>query len=684
MAPVKGTGALTADNRPLGEVVWALNERDVQQLISLIWTSGEVVIDLETTGLDMHATATGPTNGGIPARVVLASLTLPQQGVDYGDGTDPDVQPPTWVLPLSHPDSPFSGGWRNVLRKVCDAIVQCKLPVSNQNMKFDARWIYALTGVALEHLIVWDTQVSSHLLDETISTSLKDRAPAVFGITRWDDHDLSKPGAAERVPVYALGEYAARDTYWTWRLKVHARRTMFLEGEEALAGPQTPEDELHARLGKVAAWVAMPMVASLTRMEQRGMQLDVPWTRQHLEEDIEIRERSLDSLADLFRQNRKEASTEANSYWFKELTKRSVDAGMLQIISMTESGNPQWTKGNLTRLSSRWNESSGPNVAQLILDARGATKRAQYLRSWLHFVTPEGLIHSTYHPGRVVTGRLSSSDPNMQQVTKKLKPAFVPRLGFVHIDLDYSQIELRTAAFVARCIPMIEAFRRGDDLHKIFAGVINNIPTEQVTPEQRQGAKAGNFGLLYEMSPTGFQLYAEDSYGVVMSLSEAQKMHQAFFDLWVGIREWHARVKRRLQHDGYVVSPLGRVRRLPGVWDSNGGMRGFAERAGINAPIQSFASDLMQMAAASIQGLLPGSVAVPGAFVVATVHDNIVVEAPVDRWEEVRDACIDRMVNLDYVLRKMMGIDFDVPLVAEAMVGSRWGWNDLQDPGSYL
>jgi DNA polymerase-1 len=381
-------------------------------------------------------------------------------------------------------------------------------------------------------------------------------------------------------------------------------------------------------------------------------------------------------MAARYGQDRANASTEANSYWFKEFTTTAVERGELRIVSLTPSNNPQWTKGNLNRLT---RSAATREVAQLILDNRRSTKRAQYLRSWLYFVTPAGLIHSTFHPGRVVTGRLSSSDPNMQQVNKELKTAFPARPGMAIIEFDYSQIELRIAAFIARCLPMIQAFRDGKDVHRMLAALLNKIAEDLVTPAQRQNAKAGNFGLLYEMSAEGFRLYAEDKYDVVLSSQQALEMHTAFFDLWEGLREWHEESKRKIHRDGFITSPLGRVRRLPGIWDSNPGMRGFAERAGINAPVQSMASDVMQIAAASIQGLLPDrKPAVKGVFMLGTVHDSIVLECPINQVPRVVAECKERMeVTVLEVLRRL-GVEFDVPLIADATIGTRWGSNDLQ------
>lgn len=658
------------DGNSTGPLSWVLNEDDFAALLEAIATSEHMIIDLETTGLREKAYTKGPMNGGVAARVALAAITLPQRSSmdleEPWDGSDPT----TYVVPLSHPKSPFVGVWRRQLARILQQAIDFSRPISNQHMKFDAKWIYATTGVDVSDFISWDTQIGAHLLDETQSTSLKEIAPRHFGIDRWDDVDLTYPGAAEEVDLFQLGEYAARDTYWTWKEMLYQKRLMFLDNPEG-HHPEDREETENARLGKLAVWVAMPMVNSLTKIEQNGFRLDVPWVEEHLESDRKVAKESLDAMAERYGMDRKGASLHATSTWFKEFTQRAVERDELQIMSMTGSGNPQWSKGVLNR-----NVRYGSEVAKLILDGRQASKRAEYLHSWLQHVSTDGFIHTTYWPGRVVTGRLSSEAPNMQQVTRSLKPAFIARDGHYVVELDYSQIELRVAAHIANEQNMIEAFKNGDDLHRLFAARISGKNPEDVEPDERQRAKAGNFGLLYMMSAYGFMYYAEDAYGVVLTENEAVETHAKFFQMWPGIKTWHQSSIGKIHRDGQITSPLGRVRRLPGVWDANPKMVSYAERAGINAPVQGMASDFMQTAAASIQGYTPGSLAIPRQRLVGTVHDSIIGEVPIDSWQDTVGEMQERMVNLTSTLKKM-GVDFKVPLVADATVGTRWGTGDV-------
>jgi len=654
-----------ADTFDIRRVRWVLDTSTFNDLIEAISTCTVCVLDLETTGLDEHATFGGASNGGYPARIVLASFTLPQRS-DEGD-------PLTWVVPLSHPHSPMIGSWRAVTRDLAQAAVDHEKPIIGQNIKFDAKWIYAHTGVDLSFWLSWDTQMSSHLLDETSSTRLKERAPATFGVERWDDHDLTYPGAAEEVPVFDLGSYAARDTYWTWKL--YERHTDLMTDGVCVSdedGYLDPESRELIRLGTLADLVAMPTVSSLTAIEQRGMGLDSGWVRKHLTEDKSRASELTVSLAELYDMDPDGASFAPTSKWFLEWTGRAVAAGDLVIGGLTKTGRPQWDKATLVRQARR-----GSSVAEDLLELRSAVKRAEYLTSWLGMVTPEGTIHTTYHAGRVVTGRLSSSEPNVQQITKSLKPAFVPKSPEnVIAELDFSQIELRVAAFISRCGPMLDAFRAGQDLHRLLGAKLTGKAPEDVTDTERQAAKSANFGLLYMMSPGGFQTYAETSYGVAFTQDEAAAVHRAFYEMWTGIGAWHIRSIQRARLDGQVVSPIGRVRRLPDIHSPNGQKVGWAERSSVNSPVQGFASDLMQLAAAWIGGFVRGHGAVQGAEIVGTVHDSIVVEVPRDGWERVVRTCMERMVFVGTLLSPL-GCTLDVPLAVEAKCGTRWGLADV-------
>lgn len=647
-------------------VSWVMDKDDLRHLIEQIRQSTAVVYDLETTGLDEHAYTHGPSNGGVAARIVLASFTLPTE-----ETRETGAEPTTFLVPLSHPESPWLGSWAKAMRHLARAMRDSGNVLVGHNVKFDHRWTFALTGIDLSHSPLWDTRISSHLLDENRSTQLKVRAPETFGVERWDDVDLKHPGAAEEEPLFKLGMYAARDTYWTWRLYENHRSRMLPGPDEDLFGEEITE----ARLGDLAVNVAMPTTATLTAMEQRGMLLDLDWIRERVTQEEALRD---ESYADLVGRyvgeglDGVEPSFAPTSRWFRAWMDKAVENGDLRIAALTPNGKPKWDKKVLGRQAR-----AGSEVATRLLQYRGAVKRLEYLHSWVDKVSRDGTIHATYNAGSVLTGRLSSSEPNMQQVTKALKPAFIPRPGYLLAELDYSQIELRVAAFISRCQPMIAAFKNGEDLHRLIAARINAKDPADVTKEERQQGKAANFGLLYGMGATGFRDYAEDVYGVHFTEQEAHRVHEAFFDMWDGIRAWHGRAVSTAHEKGEIVSPIGRVRRVPDIWDGNDRVAGAAERQAINSPVQGFASDIMQIAAACIEGTMSGIPAAPYCRLVGTVHDSILVEVQEDRWESAVQVCKHTMEAVVPEVLERMGCEFDVPLLADGEVGTRWGTADV-------
>lgn len=674
--------AAQGSHTPCGPITWVWGKEGLKSLVKAIHESSEIVMDLETTGLDEYAEAGGDTNGGYPARIVLAALTLPSAervaAGAYDWRTFDGEQPMTYLVPLSHPASPLLGSWRKVMAIIGREINRSGKPFVNANIKFDARWVFAQTGVDLSDRIEWDTTVSSQLVDTEARTRLKIRAARDFGIEEWDDFDLSTPGAAERVDLIQLGEYAARDTYYTWKIEQEHRDQMFLTGDEE---PFDSDDIQMARLGKVATYVAMPTVRTLTKVEQLGFLLDVDWVHTKIEEMDALRLKACEDILGLYGTAPAPApakdgvTTAATSKWFQGFVQQAIEAGDLRVTARTDSGNAQWNKAVLIA-----QQRQGSPAADALLRHRDATKTLEFLRSWLELKDLNNVIHATYNVGFVKTGRLSSSNPNVQQISARLKPAFIPRPGHVLLDLDYSQVELRVAAFISRSAPMIEAFQRGDDLHRLLAAKIAGKEPEDVTSMERKRAKAGNFGLLYGMSPGGFQAYAATAYDVSLTLAEAQAVHSAFFEMWDGMRQWHERSKRRAYERGYVTSPIGRTQWLSDLYSKSSFKASHAERNALNSPVQGFGSDLMQMAAASIMGTLPGYPLprVEGAHVVATVHDEICIEVPEDRWQEILVECKRRMEDVNTFLRPL-DCQMDVPIVAGPSAGTRWGVHDLHD-----
>lgn len=646
-------------------VAWIRDADEIDTLIREIWRYPFITWDLENTGLDEHAYEGGPTNGGVAARITLLSLTL-AKSLD-------DMDPVTWLVPLSHKGASLFPQWVQVMTRIAEALRDCGADLTAHNGRYDCRWVFAHTGIDLTPYLSWDTMIVEHLLDENTSTRLKVRAPRRFDVPSWADVDLSTPGAAERTPLLELGYYAARDTYWTWRLRMAQQRELWLMDTDEPTGAEDADDREMIRLGSLAEFCVMPLARNLAAVEQRGFRLDQEWVADHLAEvDAVVAAASAD-LAGLFTPTddlrAADVSWAPTSNWFRAWADQQVEAGRLRVDSMTKNGRPQWNAAVLKRQTREGNK-----VAERLLELRQAAKKAEFLRSWQELVTPASRIHASYNVGRVSTGRLSSSEPNLQQVTKSLKPAFVPDPGMLVVEIDYSQIELRAAAFIARCEPMIEAYQRGDDLHRLMAAQITGKAPADVTPDERQRAKASNFGLLYMQTPEGFQTYAETAYGVLLTLEQAYESYEAFFSLWDGMSQWHQKIINTVVHDGQVVSPLGRVRRVPNALTGDPYLVSEAARQACNAPVQSFASDIMQMVAADISGVYGNPV--PDVQMVSTVHDSIVLQVPADDWKRAVGRTMKRMIEPHHLLAPL-GCELDVPLAVEATVGTRWGAGDV-------
>src|SRR5699024_8410055 len=275
----------------------------------------------------------------------------------------------TALFPLSHPEGPWQGHWKKLTTRLAE-VMQGKRLVGH-NVKFDNRWMYATTGIDLSSSTHWDTQISSHLLDETTSTKLEERASDTFGIDRWGDVDLTYAGASEDEPLFKLGEYAARDTYWTWKLYENHRARMTPDPDEDLFGEEIEE----ARLGDLARWCAMPTTATLTAIEQRGLVLDDEWVRERIQIEEATRDQTREDLVSRYLDDDldpEKPSFAPTSHWFQKWTELAVENGDLRVAALTPTGKAQWSKAVLARQAR-----GGSEVAQILLDHRDAAKRLE-------------------------------------------------------------------------------------------------------------------------------------------------------------------------------------------------------------------------------------------------------------------------------------------------------------------
>lgn len=647
-----------------------LNPSDLPELVADIRRAGAlgvpVVFDFETTDV----------NEALPwSRVSCMALTFP---------FDNDK---TYVVGLSHPDAPMHVQWRRVLTGIAREISTHNVPVMNQNIRFDVRWMTAMTGINLVDNIVNETMLESHLADDMSSTSLKERVCSIFGIENWADFDFGAIGKkqwseyektgvlpaaliSEAVPYFELALYAARDTYWTLQLHRYYESLLSLteEAQQAVSFDEPEQLEL-ARIGLYYQRVGLPAVRTITDMEQNGFMLDREWCEQRLAENLDtIAERGA-ILSTYYTPAEQVKSMEPTSKYFLEWSDALVDSGDLRVLAMTDAGRPSWDQYVLAKLARQ-----GYPAARDLLEYRKAGTENKFLKAWLESTGADGRIHATYHFARVRTGRLSCSGPNMQQVSRKMKSAFVAPPGKLLVASDYSQVELRVAAHIAHCEPMVDAFLEGKDLHRLMAAIVNGISYDEVTKEQRQEAKAANFGFLFGMGAAKFVDYADKSYGVDFTVDQAEDFRNAFFKTWEGLSDWHEDYRQIARQQGYVLSPLGRIRRLPDAQGNNSYWRGKAERAAINTPVQSMASDMMLLAASRIREVDPN------IRTVALVHDAIVAE--VDESYALEAGRVIKEVMESFVPEQALprlGVRMSVPLLADVSIGRSWGeMEDLQ------
>lgn len=298
-----------------------------------------------------------------------------------------------------------------------------------------------------------------------------------------------------------------------------------------------------------------------------------------------------------------------------------------------------------------------PLAHQIVL-AKQACTQIKKCNELIGSIESDGRIHASFNPMQAKTGRFSTSKPNLQSIPRgTMRGCFRPRPGFKLVDADYSQIELRIAAAITDEEKMLNAFTSGTDLHRQTASLILNKPLTEVTPEERQMAKAVNFGLLYGQKPAGLVKYAAASYGVTMTEAEAAQISQNFFKAYPKLAEWQKRQNHLASTATEVRTALGRKRTLPK------GQAGWWSRytALLNSPIQGAAADGMKLALCRLRKQLPA-----GCLIVNTVHDEILVECPEDEAERVCELVEQSMVE------EMQRLFPTVKIVAEAKTISSW------------
>ena len=303
------------------------------------------------------------------------------------------------------------------------------------------------------------------------------------------------------------------------------------------------------------------------------------------------------------------------------------------------------------------------DVPRLVLEYRQLSKlKSTYVDALPELIDPRtGRLHTTFNQTGTTTGRLSSTEPNLQNIPirtelgREIRAAFVAEPGHVLLAADYSQIELRLLAHLSGDPLLVEAFRRGDDIHRLTAAEVFGVPPLAIDAEHRRRAKAVNFGIVYGLSPFGL------SQQIGVEQREAKKFIDAYFAKYRGVREFIERTLEETRRTQRVRTLFGRVRPIPDINSKNPSLRGFAERTAVNTPLQGTAADLMKLAMIRIdRDLLARGLK---TRMTLQIHDELVFEAPEAEVEQVTALVKERMENV---------CELRVPLVAEIGVGKNW------------
>jgi len=403
-------------------------------------------------------------------------------------------------------------------------------------------------------------------------------------------------------------------------------------------------------LGSVLQDIEIPLVPVLARMEQRGVLIDGSLLASQSTEMAE-------QMMKLEKEAHQAADQPFNLGSPKQLQQILFEKLGLPVIRKTPKGQPSTAEDVLQELAVDY------ELPSLILEHRSLSKlKSTYTDKLPQQINPRtGRVHTSYHQAVAATGRLSSSDPNLQNIPirtplgRRIREAFIAPEGWLVMACDYSQIELRIMAHLSGDSGLLKAFHEGVDVHQATASEVFDVPYEEVGKEHRRAAKAINFGLMYGMSAFGLARQLK------IGRSEAQAYMDTYFMRYPGVQKFMEETRARAREDGYVETLFGRRLHLPDINASNMQRRQGAERAAINAPMQGTAADIIKRAMISVDAWLQQEK--PDARLVMQVHDELVFEVRENQLEELKEAVESRMSEAG---------DLDVPLIVDTGHGPNW------------
>ena len=468
------------------------------------------------------------------------------------------------------------------------------------NLKYDAH-VLANHGIRLAG-IAHDTMLESYVLDAAANRHDMDSLAArELGLSTISYEQVAGKGAKQvpfaQVPVERAAEYAAEDADITLRL--HQAMSPRLAAEPPLAA-------LYREL-------EMPILSVLLAMERTGVLIDRATLAQQGGE-------LATKMVELEKEAHRLAGREFNLASPKQLGQILFDEAQLRVVRKTPTGQPSTAEDVLEELAAEH------PLPRAILDYREVAKlKSTYVDKLPELIHPvTGRVHTSYHQAVAVTGRLSSSDPNLQNIPirtpegRRIRKAFVAPPGQLLLAADYSQIELRIMAHLSQDAGLLAAFAAERDVHQATAAEVFGVALEAVSGEQRRAAKAINFGLIYGMSAFGLARQLGIPRG------DAAKYVELYFERYPGVKRYMDQTRQDARERGFVETVFGRKLRLPEIESRNQQLRGYAERTAINAPMQGSAADIIKRAMLAVQGWLDAS-GFP-ARMIMQVHDELVFE----------------------------------------------------------
>ncbi|MDK9584712.1 DNA polymerase I [Lelliottia wanjuensis] len=542
-------------------------------------------------------------------------------------------------VPVAHDylDAPDQISRDRVLELLKPLLEDDKALKVGQNLKYD-RGILQNYGIELRG-IAYDTMLESYILNSVAGRHDMDSLS-----DRWLKHktvtfeEIAGKGKNQltfnQIALEEAGRYAAEDADVT--LQLHLKMYPKLQKQE---GPLNIFEN-----------VEMPLVPVLSRIERNGVKIDPAVLHKHSEE-ITLRLNELELKAhDIAGEPFNLAST-------KQLQTILFEKQGIKPLKKTPGGAPSTSEEVLEELALDY------PLPKVILEYRGLAKlKSTYTDKLPLMINPKtGRVHTSYHQAVAATGRLSSTDPNLQNIPvrneegRRIRQAFIAPQDYLIVSADYSQIELRIMAHLSRDKGLLTAFAEGKDIHRATAAEVFGLPLESVTGEQRRSAKAINFGLIYGMSAFGL------SRQLNIPRKESQKYMDLYFERYPGVLEYMERTRAQAKDKGYVETLDGRRLYLPDITSSNAARRAGAERAAINAPMQGTAADIIKRAMIAVDAWLENDK--PRVKMIMQVHDELVFEVHKDDLEAVSKKIHELMES---------SVKLDVPLLVEVGSGANW------------